>query len=126
MIRGIGLHSGREASARCVAGDSGQGIVFRRVDLPDAPRIPALLSQVRSTERRTVLGEGDGSVQTVEHLLAAAAALQIDDLTVELDGPEPPIGDGSFAPYVDAHARRGDRGPAGRPGGVPRRRLHFT
>ena len=102
VIRGIGLHSGREASARCVAGDSGQGIVFRRVDLPDAPRIPALLSQVRSTDRRTVLGEGDGSVQTVEHLLAAAAALQIDDLTVELDGPEPPIGDGSFAPYVDA------------------------
>jgi UDP-3-O-[3-hydroxymyristoyl] N-acetylglucosamine deacetylase / 3-hydroxyacyl-[acyl-carrier-protein] dehydratase len=101
-VRGIGLHSGREASARCLAAEAGQGIVFRRVDLPGARPIPALLSNVRSTDRRTVLGEGESSVETVEHLLAAAAALQIDDLTIELDGPEPPIGDGSFAPYVDA------------------------
>ena len=102
LVRGIGLHSGREALARCLAAEPGQGIVFRRVDLPGAPPIPARLSNVRSTDRRTVLGEGDGSVETVEHLLAAAAALQIDDLTIELDGPEPPIGDGSFAPYVEA------------------------
>jgi UDP-3-O-[3-hydroxymyristoyl] N-acetylglucosamine deacetylase/3-hydroxyacyl-[acyl-carrier-protein] dehydratase len=53
------------------------------------------------------LGEGDVAVETVEHLLAAAGALQIDDLTVELDGPEPPIGDGSFAPYLDALAEAG-------------------
>ncbi len=102
LVRGIGLHSGREALARCLAAEPGQGIVFRRVDLPGAPPISARLTEVRSTERRTVLGEGDGSVETVEHLLAAAAALQIDDLTIELDGPEPPIGDGSFAPYVEA------------------------
>ena len=47
-------------------------------------------------------------MQTVEHLLAAAAALELDDLTVELDGPEPPIGDGSFAPFLDG----ADRAPA--------------
>jgi UDP-3-O-[3-hydroxymyristoyl] N-acetylglucosamine deacetylase / 3-hydroxyacyl-[acyl-carrier-protein] dehydratase len=76
--------------------------VFRRTDLPDSPTIPARLSMVQSTERRTALAEGDVGVQTVEHLLAAAAALQIDDLTIELDGPEPPIGDGSFSPYLDA------------------------
>jgi hypothetical protein len=76
--------------------------VFRRTDLAGSPPIPARLSQVRATDRRTALGEGDAPVETVEHLLAAAAALQIDDLTVELDGPEPPIGDGSFAPYLDA------------------------
>jgi UDP-3-O-[3-hydroxymyristoyl] N-acetylglucosamine deacetylase/3-hydroxyacyl-[acyl-carrier-protein] dehydratase len=76
--------------------------VFKRTDLPGAPVIPARLSEVQSTERRTVLGRGETVVQTVEHLLAAAAALQIDDLTIEVDGPEPPIGDGSFAPYLAA------------------------
>jgi UDP-3-O-[3-hydroxymyristoyl] N-acetylglucosamine deacetylase / 3-hydroxyacyl-[acyl-carrier-protein] dehydratase len=101
-VRGKGLHTGVEVTARCAAGVSGQGIVFRRVDLAGAPAIPARLSEVRSTERRTALGQGEGSVQTVEHLLAVATALEIDDLTVELDGPEPPIGDGSFRPYLAA------------------------
>ena len=73
------------------------------------PEIPARLGEVQSTERRTVLGQGETVVQTVEHLLAAAAALQLDDLTIELDGPEPPIGDGSFAPYLTALERGRDR-----------------
>jgi len=115
VIRGVGLHRGREASARCIPADSGAGIVFRRVDLPGAPAIPARLSQVRSTDRRTALGDGEGAVETVEHLLAAAAALQIDDLTIELDGPEPPICDGSFAPYVEALRAAGSREQPGEP-----------
>ena len=102
VVRGIGLHTGREATARCSGAPAGQGIVFRRVDLPGTPSIPARLAEVQSTERRTALGQGDASVQTVEHLLAAAAALGLDDLTVELDGPEPPIGDGSVAPFLAA------------------------
>jgi UDP-3-O-[3-hydroxymyristoyl] N-acetylglucosamine deacetylase/3-hydroxyacyl-[acyl-carrier-protein] dehydratase len=101
-VQGVGLHSGARVTARCIGAPSGQGIVFRRVDLPDAPPVPARVSEVQSTDRRTALGNGPGTVQTVEHLLAAAAALEIDDLTVELDGPEPPIGDGSFEPYVTA------------------------
>ncbi|MFL5493982.1 MAG: UDP-3-O-acyl-N-acetylglucosamine deacetylase [Gemmatimonadales bacterium] len=101
-VQGVGLHSGARVTARCIGAASGQGIVFRRVDLPDAPPVPARISEVQSTDRRTALGNGAGTVQTVEHLLAAAAALEIDDLTVELDGPEPPIGDGSFEPYVTA------------------------
>jgi UDP-3-O-[3-hydroxymyristoyl] N-acetylglucosamine deacetylase/3-hydroxyacyl-[acyl-carrier-protein] dehydratase len=83
------------------------------MDRPGAPEIPARLAQVQSTERRTALGAGEDSVQTVEHLLAAAAALGIDDLTVELDGPEPPIGDGSFEPYLRALQ---DAGVVDRPG----------
>jgi UDP-3-O-[3-hydroxymyristoyl] N-acetylglucosamine deacetylase / 3-hydroxyacyl-[acyl-carrier-protein] dehydratase len=102
VVQGVGLHSGSRVTARCIGALSGQGIVFRRVDLPDAPPVPARISEVQSTDRRTALGNGPGTVQTVEHLLAAAAALEIDDLTVELDGPEPPIGDGSFEPYVTA------------------------
>ena len=102
VIQGVGLHTGRPATARCTPAPSGQGIVFRRTDLPGAPTIPARLAEVQATERRTALGAGDVSVQTVEHLLAAVAALELDDLTVELDGPEPPIGDGSFTPFLSA------------------------
>jgi UDP-3-O-[3-hydroxymyristoyl] N-acetylglucosamine deacetylase/3-hydroxyacyl-[acyl-carrier-protein] dehydratase len=101
-VRGIGLHTGSSVAAVCQAASSGQGIIFRRTDLPGQPAIPARLNEVQSTERRTVLGDGETVVQTVEHVLAAAAALQIDDLTIELNGPEPPIGDGSFSPYLNA------------------------
>jgi UDP-3-O-[3-hydroxymyristoyl] N-acetylglucosamine deacetylase/3-hydroxyacyl-[acyl-carrier-protein] dehydratase len=101
-VRGTGLHTGCAVTARCLPAASGTGIVFRRVDLPGVPTILARLSEVQSTERRTVLGSGEAAVQTVEHLLAAAAALELDDLTIELDGPEPPIGDGSFSPYLEA------------------------
>jgi UDP-3-O-[3-hydroxymyristoyl] N-acetylglucosamine deacetylase/3-hydroxyacyl-[acyl-carrier-protein] dehydratase len=114
-VRGVGLHTGREATARCVAAPPGQGIVFRRVDLPGSPTIPARVAEVQSTERRTALGDGEASVQTVEHLLAAAAALELDDLTVELDGPEPPIGDGSFAPFLAALTAAGVETTAGQP-----------
>ena len=106
-VEGVGLHTGARVTARCLAAEPGRGIVFRRVDLPGAPEVPARLSQVRSTERRTALGDSPGTVETVEHLLAAAAALQLDDLTVELDGPEPPIGDGSFQPYLTALKKAG-------------------
>jgi UDP-3-O-[3-hydroxymyristoyl] N-acetylglucosamine deacetylase/3-hydroxyacyl-[acyl-carrier-protein] dehydratase len=85
----------------CRPAPSGQGIVFRRTDLEGRPAIPARLTEVAETERRTALGQGDQKIHTVEHLLAAVNALEIDDLTVEIDGPEPPIADGSFAPYVD-------------------------
>ena len=112
-VSGVGLHTGSSVSAVCRAAPAGQGIVFRRTDLPDHPTIPARLSMVQSTERRTALGQGETIVQTVEHLLAAAAALQIDDLTIELDGPEPPIGDGSFSLYLEALE---DAGIAEQPG----------
>jgi UDP-3-O-[3-hydroxymyristoyl] N-acetylglucosamine deacetylase / 3-hydroxyacyl-[acyl-carrier-protein] dehydratase len=115
VVRGTGLHTGRAASVRCLAAPAGQGIVFQRMDLPGAPRIPARITEVQSTDRRTALGEGAATVQTVEHLLAAAAALGLDDLTVELDGPEPPIGDGSFAPFLAALSEAGTRETPGEP-----------
>ncbi len=115
VVQGIGLHTGREATARCIGAPSGQGIVFRRIDLAGAPSIRARVADVQSTERRTALGDGDAAVQTVEHLLAAAAALSLDDLTVELDGPEPPIGDGSFAPFLDALSEAGIAEAPGEP-----------
>jgi UDP-3-O-[3-hydroxymyristoyl] N-acetylglucosamine deacetylase/3-hydroxyacyl-[acyl-carrier-protein] dehydratase len=114
-VSGIGLHTGSFVSAICQRAPSGQGIVFRRTDLPGAPVIPARLGEVESTERRTSLGRGETIVQTVEHLLAAAAALQIDDLTIEIDGAEAPIGDGSFAPYLSALEQAGIAEQPGEP-----------
>src|SRR5207244_8245052 len=73
------------------------------------------LTEVEAVERRTAIGKGRATIHTVEHLLAAVAAHEIDDLTVELTGPEPPIGDGSFLPYFDALAQAEPVDVAGEP-----------
>lgn len=79
------------------------GIVFTRTDIPGAESIPARVQCVSATANATVLrGESGASVSTVEHLLAAAAGLGLDNLRVDLDGPEAPILDGSAAGYVAA------------------------
>jgi UDP-3-O-[3-hydroxymyristoyl] N-acetylglucosamine deacetylase/3-hydroxyacyl-[acyl-carrier-protein] dehydratase len=98
-IRGIGLHTGSAVCLTCRPGAAGQGIVFRRTDLRGAPDVPARVGSVQVTERRTGLGIGTTTIDTVEHVLAAVFALELDDLVLELDGPEAPILDGSFAPY---------------------------
>ncbi len=99
-ISGVGLHTGVCTRVTCRPGESGQGVVFRRMDLASRPEIPARVSEVEATERRTAIGHGETTIHTVEHLLAAVVALELDDLVIELDGPEPPILDGSFAPYL--------------------------
>lgn len=100
-LEGIGLHLGERCRLTFMPGKPGQGVMLRRVDLSDAQPIPAVVDQVSDTERRTQLGKGDNTVHTVEHVLAAVAALGIDDIMIEMDGPEPPIADGSAAPFFD-------------------------
>ena len=106
-ISGTGLHTGARTTVRLGPGEPGTGIVFRRLDLPGTPSIPARTGQVDATERRTGLAQGDASVETVEHLLAAAHALHLDDILIALDGPEPPILDGSFLPWFEAFESAG-------------------
>ncbi|HUX34375.1 MAG TPA: UDP-3-O-acyl-N-acetylglucosamine deacetylase, partial [Gemmatimonadaceae bacterium] len=106
-VDGVGLHLGVDCRLTFRPAPSGQGIVFQRMDLPGAPAIPATVDTALLTDRRTQIGEDPVSVHTVEHVLAAVGALGIDDLTVELSGPEPPIGDGSAAPFVEALQRAG-------------------
>jgi UDP-3-O-[3-hydroxymyristoyl] N-acetylglucosamine deacetylase/3-hydroxyacyl-[acyl-carrier-protein] dehydratase len=106
-VSGVGLHTGARTRVSCRAGASEQGIVFRRVDLEGQPEVPARVEQVEATERRTSIGHGNTTIHTVEHLLAAVVALEIDDLVIEIDGPEPPIADGSFGPYLDALEKAG-------------------
>ena len=104
-LSGTGLHTGAATEATFLPAPAGQGIVFRRTDLAGKPEIPARLTEVEAVDRRTAIGHGDATIHTVEHLLAAVAAHGIDDLTVELTGPEPPILDGSVQPYFDALTR---------------------
>ena len=114
-LNGVGLHTGAQVRLTCGPSGAWQGIRFRRLDLPDHGDIVAGVGQVLDTERRTVLGEGDCRIETVEHLLAAVAALELDDVLIELDGPEPPICDGSFAPYLELLERAGPCEGPGQP-----------
>ena len=100
-VQGIGLHTGAETTLSCHPAVSGTGIVFRRIDLDGSPEVPARISEVDVTDRHTAIGHGEKTIHTVEHLLAAVAAHRLDDVVFEIDGPEPPILDGSFRPFYD-------------------------
>jgi UDP-3-O-acyl N-acetylglucosamine deacetylase len=118
-LRGTGLHTGAEVSVRLEPALPGRGIAFQRSDLGNRV-IPARLEAVGLSDRRTALRIGADRVETVEHLLAAVYAAGVDDLAVVLDGPEVPILDGSFAPFVELLA---DAGQAEAPGGPAELRL---
>ena len=100
ICTGVGLHSGVATTVALYPARPGAGIVFVRTDLPNAPEIPARRAALSSTRLATTLARGDATVGTVEHLLAAVVALGIDNLRIEVDGPEIPVMDGSAAPFV--------------------------
>ena len=114
-VEGVGLHLGHTCRLTFRGAAPGTGIRFRRVDLPNAPETPALVQFAVLSERRTQLGEGEGALHTVEHVLAAVAGLEIDDLEIEMNAPEPPMLDGSAVPFVEALQQAGI---AERPGTV--------
>jgi UDP-3-O-[3-hydroxymyristoyl] N-acetylglucosamine deacetylase/3-hydroxyacyl-[acyl-carrier-protein] dehydratase len=115
VLEGTGLHLGVRCRVTFQPATVKQGIVFRRVDCPGQPRIRAHVSEVSGSERRTQLGRGDQAIHTVEHVLAAVNGLGIDDITIEMDGPEPPILDGRAAPFVEALSGAGLAWIAGEP-----------
>lgn len=101
VFHGVGLHSGVPARLILRPAPVGQGIVFCRTDLPGRPVVPALWDRVSSARLCTRLEGPDGmSVSTVEHVMAALAGTGIINVTVDVDGPEVPILDGSAAPFV--------------------------
>ena len=101
-VSGVGLHLGQPCALTFEPAPVGRGIVFRRTDLPNAPETPAHVSVAELAERRTQLGTGAAALHTVEHVLAAVAGVGVDDLTIVMDAPEPPIADGSSAPFLAA------------------------
>ena len=96
---GIALHAGTPVRMNLSPAEPGTGIVFRRSDL-DGSAIPARYDRVGETRLGTVIDDDAGSsVGVVEHLMAAIAGLEIDDLEVTVDGPEPPLLDGDALSY---------------------------
>lgn len=97
---GIGLHSGEPVSIRFSPAEEHHGVVFRRIDLPDQPLIPATIANVSDTSRNTTIGSGRERLSTVEHVLAAIRAYEIDNVLIDVYGSEPPAGNGSSDVFV--------------------------
>jgi len=95
---GVGVHSGKRVKLTFRPAAIDHGIVFRRTDL--GMEIPARFDRVVDTRLATVIADGEARISTVEHVMAALAGCGIDNAVVEVDGPEPPILDGSAAPFV--------------------------
>jgi UDP-3-O-[3-hydroxymyristoyl] N-acetylglucosamine deacetylase len=100
-ISGIGLHSGRLITMILRPANAGTGVVFHRREGDRSVSIEAISANVVDTRMATVIGKSGLSVSTIEHLMAALTACGIDNLHIDIDGPEVPIMDGSAAPFVE-------------------------
>jgi UDP-3-O-[3-hydroxymyristoyl] N-acetylglucosamine deacetylase/3-hydroxyacyl-[acyl-carrier-protein] dehydratase len=101
-LSGIGLHSGKNVNMCFVPAEVNSGIKFKRTDIDGQPIIDADVAYVTDISRGTTLESKGNKVMTVEHTLAALTGLGIDNVVVELDGPEMPILDGSSKPFIEA------------------------
>lgn len=108
-LSGVGVHSGEKAVVTLGPADTNAGYLFVRTGLPGADReIRAHASAVTATDFATVLGDASGPlISTSEHVLAALRGMGVDNATIEVDGPEIPILDGSAAPLTEAIMRAG-------------------
>lgn len=101
-LSGVGLHSGINTTVKIIPGEVGKGRYFVRTDLPDSPEIPANVATISQTTLSTELAVGEAKVRTVEHLLAALSASDINDVRIEINGAEVPLLDGSAKLWVEA------------------------
>ena len=102
QLSGVALHTGVRATLRITPAPENTGILFRRVDLPEKPFIPAIPQCVVDVQRGTTIAVSKSAiVYTVEHILSALHAWEVDNCIVEMDGLEPPIADGSAIPYYN-------------------------
>lgn len=105
--KGIGLHTGCVSTVRFKPASEDFGIQFIRVDLPGNPRILANIKNVVGTVRGTTIGIGEVKIHTIEHIMSSLHALKIDNLIIEIDSLEPPVGDGSAFPFVEILKKAG-------------------
>jgi UDP-3-O-[3-hydroxymyristoyl] N-acetylglucosamine deacetylase/3-hydroxyacyl-[acyl-carrier-protein] dehydratase len=101
-LHGVGLHTGSHVTITMKPANPGYGIRFQRIDLPEQPVVKADADLVVDTSRGTTLEYNGARVSTVEHVLSALVGLQIDNVLIELDGPEIPILDGSAREFIEA------------------------
>jgi UDP-3-O-[3-hydroxymyristoyl] N-acetylglucosamine deacetylase len=104
LLEGVGIHTGQVTRVTLRPAPAGSGVRFLRTDVTDRdPAIAARAESVCATRLGTVIGNGDGvTVSTIEHLMAAFCGLGVDNVLVEIDGPEVPIMDGSCGAFVEA------------------------
>ncbi len=106
-VSGVGLHTGKTVNLTFKPSDANTGIRFLRNDLGEEAFVSACLSNVADTSRGTTLEENGIRIATVEHVMAAIAGFELDNLIVEVNAPETPIIDGSAKPYADALSKAG-------------------
>jgi UDP-3-O-[3-hydroxymyristoyl] N-acetylglucosamine deacetylase/3-hydroxyacyl-[acyl-carrier-protein] dehydratase len=106
-VAGTGLHTGEKVTMTFNPAPENHGYKFRRVDMPGQPVIDADCDNVTDTSRGTTISQNGASVSTVEHVLAALVGMEIDNVLIDIDGPETPIMDGSSIMFVDALAEAG-------------------
>ncbi|MEM7550114.1 MAG: bifunctional UDP-3-O-[3-hydroxymyristoyl] N-acetylglucosamine deacetylase/3-hydroxyacyl-ACP dehydratase [Bacteroidota bacterium] len=106
-VSGVGLHTGVDANMTFVPAPPNHGIKFQRTDLDGQPIVEADVDYVVDLSRGTTIEKNGARINTVEHTLAALVGLEIDNVLIQLDGPEPPIMDGSSKMFVDALERVG-------------------
>lgn len=102
VVNGIGIHSGDSCTLTFRPAPPDTGVYFIRTDLPGNPSLKVTARNVQATSHQTTIGGTAFSVATIEHCLSALSALRIDNLFIELDGPEIPIGDGSARDFLQA------------------------
>lgn len=107
VVKGVGVHGGRPVSMTLSPAEAGTGIVFRRTDIAEAIEISASIENLAATESCTSVGRMGFSVATIEHLMASFNGLGVDNVAIEIDGPEVPIMDGSAREFVDLIDRAG-------------------
>lgn len=100
VFHGKSLFTGQDAVVRLMSAPPNTGIIFRRSDLPQQPEIPGATERVQEAARSTKIAAGEHSVQTIEHFMAAVRGSEIDNLYVDIAGPEMPIFDGSALPFL--------------------------
>lgn len=106
-LSGKGLHSGIDVNVTFKPAPPNHGYKFCRTDLPGAPLIDAIAENVTETSRGTTLVQGEASVATIEHILAAFAGMRVDNALIEINGPEAPIMGGSSRMFVEAIKKAG-------------------
>ncbi|RYZ59550.1 MAG: UDP-3-O-[3-hydroxymyristoyl] N-acetylglucosamine deacetylase, partial [Chitinophagaceae bacterium] len=100
-MSGVGIHSGQTVAIRLLPADPNTGIVFKRVDLPNAPVVKADVDNVVETNRSTTIEANGARVGTIEHLMAALVGNGIDNVVIEINAAEVPILDGSAEPFIE-------------------------
>ncbi len=106
-ISGVGLHTGVSVNLTFRPAPENHGFKFQRIDLPGRPIVEADVDNVTDTDRGTTLSKNGAKVSTIEHVLAALAGMEIDNVLMEIDGPEVPIMDGSSKPFIELLEKAG-------------------